>query len=56
MVSGVLSGNTYTTKFNKQDLVDVATGNAVTLTVKGTFTNNASTAYTQASDTVKVIK
>jgi feruloyl esterase len=56
MVKGGLSGNTYTAKFNKQDLVGVAAGNAVTLTVKGTFTHNASTADIQASDTIKVIE
>ena len=56
IVGGVFSGNTYTAKFNKQDLVGVAPGDAVTLTVKGTFTPDGNVAQIQASDTVKVIK
>jgi hypothetical protein len=57
MIKGVLSGNTYTAKFNKQDLVNaVAAGDAVTLTVNGTFTYNSNTAQIQASDTIRVIK
>jgi len=56
MVQGVLSGNTYTAKFNKQDLQDVETGDAVTLTVEGTFTHDEKQAQIQASDTVRVIK
>lgn len=56
MVKGGLSGNKYTAQFNRQDLVGVSTGNAVTLTVKGTFTYDGKVAQIQASDTVKVIK
>jgi feruloyl esterase len=56
MVSGVLSGNSYTAKFNRQDLVGVSGGDAVSITVKGTFTHGGKVAQIQASDTVKVIK
>ena len=56
IVGGVLSGNTYTAKFNKQDLVGVAPGDAVMLTVKGIFTPDGNVAQIQASDTVKVIQ
>ena len=55
-VNGVLSGNTYTAKFNKQDLLGVVAGDEVTLAVKGTFTSDGKVAQIQASDTVKVIK
>lgn len=56
MVSGVLSGNTYVAKFNRQDLSGVSAGNSVTITVKGTFTYDGKVAQIQASDTVKVIR
>jgi len=56
MVQGVLSDNTYTAKFKKQDLVGVTAGDAVTLTVTGTFTYKGNQAEIQASDTVRVIK
>lgn len=56
MVKGVLSGNTYTAKFSRRDLVGVAPGDAVTLTVKGTFTYDGNLAQIQASDTVRVIE
>jgi len=56
MLKGVLSGNTCTAKFNKEDLVGVAAGDAVTLTVKGTFTPDGNAAQIQASDTVRVIE
>ena len=55
-VNGVLSGNTYTAKFNKQDLLGVVAGDEVTLAVKGTFTSDGKVVQIQASDTVKVIK
>jgi feruloyl esterase len=55
-VRGVFSGNTYLAKFNRQDLVNVPPGNAVTLTVKGTFTHDGKTAQIQASDTIRVIR
>jgi hypothetical protein len=47
--------NTYIAKFNRQDLVNVTAGDAVTLTVKGTFTHNGQQAQIQASDTIRVI-
>ncbi len=55
-VNGVLSGNAYTAKFNVKDLVGVSTGDAVTLTVKGTFTKGGKVAQIQASDTVRINK
>ena len=53
---GKLSGNAYTAKFNRQDLINVTPGDAVSLTVKGTFTHNTKQALIQASDTIRVIK
>ncbi len=55
-VNGVLSGNTFTAKFNVRDVVGTSAGDAVTLTVKGTFTRDGKVAQIQASDTVRVIK
>ena len=55
-VNALLSSNTYTAKFNKQDLLGVVAGDEVTLAVKGTFTSDGKVAQIQASDTVKVIK
>lgn len=55
-VKGVISGNAYIAKFNRQDLQGIETGDAVTLTVEGTFTHDGKLARIQASDTVRVIK
>jgi feruloyl esterase len=54
-VKSMISRNTYIAKFNRQDLVNVTAGDAVTLTVKGTFTHNGQQAQIQASDTIRVI-
>ncbi len=56
MVKGVLSGNTYTAKFNRQDLQGVNAGDAVPLTVKGTFTFKGKQAQIQSYDMVHVVK
>ena len=55
MVKGVISGNIYIAKFKRQDLQGVEPGDAVTLTVKGTFTHDGMPAQIQASDIVRVI-
>lgn len=55
MTKGVSSGKTYTAKFNKEDLV-LTPGDAVTVTVKGTFTYETKQAQIQASDTIRVIE
>jgi hypothetical protein len=52
----VLSDNTHIAKFKRQDLVDVTPGDAVMLTVKGTFMHNAQQAQIPASDTTRVIE
>jgi len=54
-VKGKFSGNTYIAKFNRQDLIGVTPGDAVTLTVKGTFDIDGQTALIQAGDTIRVI-
>lgn len=51
-----ISENMYIAKFNRQDLKGVQTGDAVTLTVKGTFIRNGKQAQIQGSDTIRVIK
>lgn len=57
-VKGMVSddGRIYIAKFKRQDLKGVEPGDAVTLTVKGTFTYNGKLAQIQASDTVRVIQ
>ena len=55
-VKGVISGDAYVAKFKRQDLQGIEEGDAVTLTVKGTFTHDGKLAQIQASDTVRVIK
>ncbi len=55
-VKGVLSGNTYIVKFDRQDLQTVKAGDAVLLTVKGTFTVKGKLAQIQSYDMVHVIK
>ena len=56
-VNGTIAGNTYIAKFNRQDLQNVSTGNAVMLTVKFSFNpTGGMKALTQGYDTVKVIK
>jgi len=55
MVKGVISGNMYIAKFKRQDLQGIEPGDAVTLTVEGTFTYDGMPAQIQASDTVRVI-
>jgi hypothetical protein len=55
-VKGKLSGDAYIAKFNRKDLIGVIPGDAVVLTVKGTFTPNGQQAQIQASDTIRVIK
>ena len=55
-VSGKIAGNTYIAKFNRQDLQNVSTGNAVMLTVKLSFNHANTVALTQAFDTVRVTK
>jgi feruloyl esterase len=54
-VKGVFSANAYIAKFQTQDLVGVTHGDAVTLTVKGTFEVDGHTALIQADDTIRVI-
>ena len=54
-VKGTFSRNTYIAKFNRQDLIGVTPGDAVTLTVKGTFEVDGQKALIQAGDTVRVI-
>ena len=54
MVKGVLSGNTYAAKFNRQDLQGVNAGDAVPLTVKGTFTFKGKQAQIQSYAMVHV--
>ena len=56
-VRGMIAGhNTYIAKFNRQDIQNVSTGHAVTLTVKLSFLHDGKEALTQGSDTVRVIK
>jgi feruloyl esterase len=55
-IKGMIAGNTYIAKFKRENLQNVKTGDAVTLTVKGTFTHDGKSAQIQASDMVRVIK
>ncbi len=55
-VRGNLSGNTYIAEFNRKDLVGVTPGDAVSMTVKGTFNPNGQQVLIQAIDTIRVIK
>jgi hypothetical protein len=54
-VKGMVSGNAYIAKFNRQDL-SVSPGEAVTFTVNLTFNHGGKKALTQGTDTVRVIK
>jgi feruloyl esterase len=55
-VKGMISGNTFTAKFNRQDLKNVSPGEAVVLTVKLAFNHDGKEALTQGSDTIRVMK
>jgi feruloyl esterase len=52
----VISENMLIAKFNRQDLKGVPIGDAVTVTVKGTFSQNGKQAQIQGRDTIKIIK
>ncbi len=49
------AGDTLKVKFNRQDLVDVPTGNAVMLTVTGKILHNDGEVDFEGSDTIRVI-
>jgi hypothetical protein len=55
-VKGMIAGNTFIAKFNRQDLKNVAPGKGVILTVKATFQHNGKQALIEGTDTVRAIK
>lgn len=52
-VRGMIAGNTFIAKFNREDLVDVSAGDEVTLTVTGTLIDG--THRFEGSDTIRVV-
>jgi feruloyl esterase len=55
-VKGMVSADAYIAKFNRQDLKNVTTGDAVELLVNGTLHRGAQPALVQATGTTNVIK
>ena len=57
-VKGMVSrnGRTYIAKFRKHDLTGITAGEAVKLSVKGTFEKNGQQALFIGSDTIKIVE
>jgi hypothetical protein len=55
-VKGMISDNTYIAKFNRQDLKDVSTGDAVLLTLQAAFQHEGKQAIIQGTGTVGITK